>query len=410
MDDAISLTINRVAAQGDGVAETPSGPVFVPFTLPGEIVSAHIIKDRGHLISVGTPSSDRIAPVCRHFGTCGGCAMQHMSEASYRVWKQDQVVAAFNSRGIDANASALLMVQGLRRRATLTARGTDAGIALGFHEAGTHDLVDIQECPVLVPEIVAALSGLKALLAPLMAKKAEVRLVVTQTGGGLDVAIESTERKLTPDLRANLARVASAHRLARVSIAGDPAFEASAPFLRFGNADCVTPPGSFLQAVAEAEAKMVELILAALPKVKSVADLFSGVGAFTFPLAARAKVFAADNNTDAIAALQTAARKATGLKPIETCVRDLLREPLSALELNAFDAVVFDPPRAGAEAQCRMLAKSKVKTVIAVSCNPVTLARDVRILIDGGYRLEAVTPIDQFRYTPHIEAVGVLRR
>lgn len=410
MDDATSLMINRVAAQGDGVAETASGPVFVPFTLPGEVVSAHVSGDRARLVAINTPSPDRIAPVCKHFGTCGGCALQHMSEATYRVWKREQVVAAFNGRGINANIGEMILAQGLRRRATLTARGTDSGIAMGFHEAGTHELVDIQECPVLVADIVAALPGLKILLAPLMAKKAEVRLVVTQTSGGLDVAIESTERKLTPDLRANLARIASAHRLARVSIAGDPAFEASSPYLRFGNADCVTPPGSFLQAVADAEATMVELMLAALPKVKAVADLFSGVGAFTFPLAAKTKVFAADNNADAIASLQAAARKATGLKPIETVVRDLLREPLSALELNAFDAVVFDPPRAGAEAQSRMLAKSKVKTVIAVSCNPATMARDVRILIDGSYKLETVTPIDQFRYTPHIEAIAILRR
>ncbi len=205
-------------------------------------------------------------------------------------------------------------------------------------------------------------------------------------------------------------RLRSEARLARVSISGDMAYEALAPFLTIGAVEVVLPPGAFLQAVAEAEAAMAELIVAAVGKAKKVVDLFSGVGAFTFRLAKASKVLAADSDKVAIAALVAASRKTSGLKPIEAIARDLFREPMSATELNAYDAIVFDPPRAGAEAQAKMIARSKVKTVVAVSCNPATLARDARILIDGGYKLESVMPVDQFLYSPHIEVVAVLRR
>ena len=230
------------------------------------------------------------------------------------------------------------------------------------------------------------------------------------TGAGLDVAVEGIERTLSSHMRSAIAKCATASSFARVSIEGDPIYEALPPFLVFGGAEIRIPPGIFIQAVGEAERAMTELIVAGLGKVKTVLDLFAGAGAFTFPIAARAKVLAVDSDKAAIAALATGVKTATGRKPIATLVRDLMREPLSRLELNEHDAIVFDPPRAGAEAQSQRIATSKVKTVIAVSCNPATLARDARILIDGGYKLESVTPIDQFHYSPHIEAVAVFRR
>ena len=410
MSDPVTLHIARLGAQGDGVAETSSGPLFVPFTLPGEVVKTAMSGDRTRLIGIETASPDRVPPICRHFGTCGGCAMQHMSAAAYRAWKREQVIAAFGARGIEANVGALITANGKRRRATFSALKTATGVSLGFHESGSHDLVDIAECPVVEPQIFAAIPGIKALILPLMSGNSEMRISVTRTDGGLDVAIDATKRTLTPDVRAQLAKAAAAAKLSRLSIAGDPAYESDAPFLRFGLAEVVPPPASFMQAVADAETQMTGLILAAAGEAKSVADLFSGAGAFTFPMAAKAKVLAADSDKGAIAALIAAAKKTQGLKPVQGLVRDLFREPLSALELNEHEAVVFDPPRAGAEAQARMIAKSKVKTVVAVSCNPATLARDARILIDGGYKLESVTPIDQFHYTPHVEAVAVFRK
>jgi len=410
MSETAELLISRVGAQGDGVAETACGPVFVPFTLAGERVTAEVDRDHGHLTQLLEPSTTRVAPPCRHFGTCGGCKLQHMQQASYLAWKREQVIAAFNARAIDAPVAEAMPCRGRRRRAVLSARQTSAGVLLGYHREASHELIDLAECPVLHAGIVAALPKLRMLISPLLSRSGEMRLTVTWSQAGLDVSIEQIAANLTPELRARIAQAVTTAGIARVSIAGDPVCEALAPFLTLGSADVPLPPGTFLQAVAESEDDMAQLILQAAGKSKSVADLFCGLGAFTFRIAGKARVFAADSDKAAIAALNAGLRKAKGLKPIETLVRDLFREPLSATELKDFDCVVFDPPRAGAEAQARMLARAKLKTVVAVSCYPATLARDARILIDGGYTLESVTPVDQFQYSPHIEAVAVFRR
>lgn len=408
--EIIDVEITRVGAQGDGVAERPSGSVFVPFTLPGERARISIEGDRGRLEETLTRSDDRVSPECGHFGICGGCAVQHMSEAFYSAWKREQVVAAFKARGIDADVAQVVLPQGHRRRAVFTARRPIDRVELGFHEAQTHDLIDIAMCPVLEPRIVAALPDLRLLLVPLLAKRSDARVTVTMTNAGLDVAISALEKPLTLVLRSGLADAANRMGIARVSVDGDPVFAALTPFLKFGDVEVPLPPGAFIQAVEAAEREMARLVTECLGKAKKVVDLFAGFGAFTFPIARRAKVLSIDSDKSAIATLADAVRKASGIKPVTALVRDLFREPLSALELNEHDAVVFDPPRAGAEAQCRMLAKSKVKTIVAVSCSPATLARDARVLIDGGYTMGRVTPIDQFRYTPHIECVTVFKR
>jgi 23S rRNA (uracil1939-C5)-methyltransferase len=237
-----------------------------------------------------------------------------------------------------------------------------------------------------------------------------VRLTVTLAGNGLDVALEDVPGDPSPEIRERVAREAAALKLARVTIAGDTLYQSTVPAVGFGDANVVLPARAFLQAAPAAEAEMVRLVVSAVGPAKRVADLFCGLGTFTFPLAKRAAVLAVDGDKQAIGALQSAAKRAPGLKPIATKVRDLFREPLSGKELEGFDAVVFDPPRAGAAAQAAALAASKVAAVAAVSCNPATLARDARILIDSGFKLEAVTPIDQFLFSPHIEAVAVLRR
>lgn len=410
VNDIEELVIARVGAQGDGVADSATGPRYVPFTLAGERVSATFNADRGRLNSILRASPDRVAPVCHHFGVCGGCALQHMASEPYANWKREQVVAAFRSRGIEATVDPLLRPESKRRRAVFTVRRTVEGIAVGFHEVASHELVNLSECPVVEQRIASILPGLKWLLEPLVSRRGEAKIAVTATASGLDVDIGGVERTLSAPIRVALAREAAALGLARISVDSEPVYEALSPFLVFGSAEVAIPPGIFIQAVAEAEQAMVRIIIAELGKAKKVTDLFAGLGAFSFPIAHQAKVFAVDSDRTAIAALALGARKAMGLKPITTLVRDLFREPLSALELNEHDAVVFDPPRAGAEAQAKMLAKSKVKTVVAVSCNPATLARDARVLIDGGYRLERVTPIDQFQYSPHIEVVSVFRR
>jgi 23S rRNA (uracil1939-C5)-methyltransferase len=410
MSDVVA--IDRIGTEGDGVATATDGTVFVPFTLPGETVRIARDGARAHVTGIVTPSPDRRAPACRHFGTCGGCALQHWEASKYRAWKAGLVGTALAARGLDVRLEPLRpAAHGERRRAVLTARGGTTGPLLGFHAEGTHTLVDIAECPVLAPTIVAALPGLRALVAPLVSRRGSLRLTVNLLDNGLDVAIEGSERGLDSPLRASLAKAATTLRLVRLSLDGDPLAVAATPVLDVAGVAVTPPPGAFLQASRTAEQAMAGLIVEALPKkVKRVADLFCGLGTFTFAIARRAQVLPIDAEAPLIEALSAASRNASGLKPIETRLRDLMREPLSPLELGELDAVVLDPPRAGAEAQAQRLARSKVATVIAVSCNPASLARDLRLLVDGGFAIERVTPIDQFLYSPHVEAVAVLRR
>jgi 23S rRNA (uracil1939-C5)-methyltransferase len=270
-------------------------------------------------------------------------------------------------------------------------------------------LIDIEECPVLAPAIVSALPGLRALTDLLLERSGELRAVIVLTEAGVDVSLESN-RHLDAGMRAKIARIGTEHHFCRLSFAGEPVVELARPKLMFAGVAIAPPPGTFLQAEASAEACMTSLVVAAVAKAKRVIDLFAGIGTITFAVARSARVLAVDADTVALSALAVAARHAQGLKPIETMARNLLREPLSPKELDGADAVVFDPPRAGARAQSEQLAMSKAETVVAVSCNPATLARDVRTLVDGGYRLEAITPIDQFVFSSHVEVVAVLRR
>jgi 23S rRNA (uracil1939-C5)-methyltransferase len=411
MGDTQALDIARLGAQGDGVADLPSGQVFVPYTLAGERVQADVRGERARLIAVIEPSPDRVAPVCRHFTHCGGCAVQHLRTPTYLAWKRELVAAAFASRGIDAPVGHVATVgPGARRRASFSARRTGRGVVLGFHEAKGVDIVDVQECPVTASAIVRILPGLRRLVEPLMSRRAPGRVVVTLAANGLDVAIEDVPGDPSLEVREFLAQQAAILKLARLTLSGDTLYQATVPAVRFGTANVVLPARSFLQAAPAAEAEMVRLVTQAVGEAKRVVDLFCGMGTFTFPLAQRAPVLAVDGDKSAITALANAANRTPGLKPIETKLRDLFREPLSVKELQGFDAAVFDPPRAGAATQATALAASGVKLIAAVSCAPATLARDARILIDGGFTLERVTPIDQFLYSPHIEAVAVFRR
>jgi len=411
MGETRDFDIVRLGAQGDGIADMPSGTVFVPYALPGEEVRADVRGERARLLEVLRPSLERIVPVCQHFTHCGGCALQHMERDAYLALKRQIVADAFCARGIDASVAPVISAGlGARRRATFAARRTGAGAVLGFHEARGNEIVDLNVCPVTAPEIVRALPGLRKLIEPLLSRRGEARLVVTLATNGLDLAIEGVRGDLSLNVRERLARDASNLKLTRVSIDAETFYQVAEPIIRFGAAAVVPPPGTFLQAAIAAEAEMVRLVTSAMPKAKRIADLFCGLGTFTFPLGASAQVLAIDGDRQAIAALDAAAKRTPGLKPMQSKVRDLFREPLSAKELEAFDAVVFDPPRAGAAGQAAMLAKSKVAVIAAVSCNPATLARDARMLIDGGYRLETVTPIDQFLFSAHVEAVAVFRR
>ena len=403
------VTIERLGAGGDGVAE--NGPLFVPFTLPGERARVEIEPDGKHarLVELIEPSKERVEPICRHFGTCGGCALQHLELAAYLRWKQEQVVTTLRARGLDAEVEEVRAVPaGSRRRASFALERNREGLALGYKRVRSHELVNIETCPVLSPKIVASLEGLKAALAPFLHPKRELRLTLTETPQGLDLVVEGA--KTSPSALAQLGAHAAKLGIARCTMNGELVAQFAAPTVEFSGAAVALPPGAFLQASAASEAVLVDLVREFVGTVKQIADLFAGLGTFAFALAANASVDAFEEDGAALAALGDAARKMSGLKPIRTFRRDLFGSPLGPKELRRYDAVVFDPPRAGAMAQAEMLAKSEVRKLVAVSCNPGTLARDLRILVDGGYRIGRVVPVDQFLFSPHIEVVAELSR
>jgi 23S rRNA (uracil1939-C5)-methyltransferase len=408
------LTIARLGHRGDGVADTAEGPVYVPYALPGERVTVEPVAghpDRRHLLHVDAPSPERVTPVCRHFGSCGGCALQHWSLPAYGAWKRSLVIEALRHAGLDADVEPLIDAHGDgRRRAVLHARrGTHDVLEVGFSAPRAHHVIAIEACPVLAPGLDGALKAAWTIAEALKTSRKPMDIQVTATEAGMDVDLRGTG-PLAPEAVMRLAAVAEAHALARLTRHGETVVQRAQPFVTIGRARVPLPPGSFLQATAEGEASLAKLVLAHVGKAKRVADLFAGVGTFTLRLAERARVTAAESEAKAVEALSRAAKNTRGLKRIETLTRDLFRRPLVATELKPFDAVVFDPPRQGAEAQARELAHSAVKTVVAVSCDPVTFARDVKILVGGGYRLMSVTPVDQFRYSHHMEVVGKLER
>ncbi|TIM86611.1 class I SAM-dependent RNA methyltransferase [Mesorhizobium sp.] len=404
------FTITRLGSQGDGVAETETGELFIPFTLPGETVTAAREKDRATLMSVLDASPLRIDPACRHFTECGGCAIQHLEAEAYHRWKRDKVAHALNSKGITCDIDALVpCAPQTRRRVVFTARRSEAGMRLGFVRALSTEIISIEECPISLPEIVAKLDRLKALAELVCATTKSFRMTVTVTGSGLDVAVHDSGK-----LGENQRRVASnfviAQGLARLSIDGEVIIEPKKPVVMFGGVAVAVPPGAFLQATEAAEQAMADIVGRHLVRAKKVADLFAGCGSFALRLAAKSEVHAVEGDAAALSALDRAFRFASGLKRVTSERRDLFRRPLTFKELNTFDGVVFDPPRAGAEDQSKQIARSDVPLVAAVSCNPVTLARDLRILIDSGYALKSVTPIDQFLWSPHVEAVALLEK
>ncbi|MTI18733.1 class I SAM-dependent RNA methyltransferase [Rhodobacteraceae bacterium RKSG542] len=409
-----SLEITELAHKGDGVAQSAEGPVFVPFTLPGETVSARIEGQRGTLVSVEKPSTDRVAPVCKHFEACGGCALQHLSADVYAEFKRQQVVDALATRGIDFPVEPLVQcAPHSRRRAVLTAVKAGHKTLLGYHEAKSHRLVDVEECPILHPDIVKALPNLRKMVGDAIPRRKDLKITVVATDNGLDVAISGIGKDLQRHML-NLSQDAMEFGFSRVTADDEMVLELRPPYLAMGSAHVVPPAGGFLQATKSAEEAMSALVLEGLEGCKKVADLFCGSGTFTFRIAERSNVIAAESFVPALRALDNARRSTKGLKNIVIQKRDLFRSPMNAAELYDYgkgcDGVIFDPPRAGAMEQAKELAGANLKKIVAVSCNPATLARDLKILIDGDYKITKVVPIDQFLYSPHVEVVALLER
>lgn len=411
---AETLLIDHVAWFGDGVAPLPGGNVYVPYTLGGETVEVaevHGHPDRRKVVEVRQASPERIAPFCPHFAICGGCAIQHWDVEAYRAWKRNVVVETLAQAGITCEVAPLLDAHGSgRRRVTLHARmGTHEVLKVGYAAASSHDIIPIDRCPILDPALDGALDAAWAISEALRPMRKPLDLQFTATRGGLDVDVRGSG-PVNAAMTTKLSAIAQAHRLARLTRHGELVLLRNPPVVAMGSAEVTLPPGSFLQATEAGEEALAALVLDHARRAKHVADLFCGVGPFALRLATKSRVAAFDSEAGSVAALQKAATSTSGLKPVKAEARDLFRRPLVPQELRDYDTIVFDPPRQGAQAQAAQLAASKVPSVIAVSCNVATFARDARILIDGGYRIEGVTPVDQFRHTPHVELVARFSR
>lgn len=428
-DDATltELTIDALGGEGDGIASLPDGnKIFVPLALPGERVRVRLPGEGGGkavLDAVLKPSPDRADPVSPHFGACGGCSIQHLAMEPYRDWKRGLLLTALSHAGIatDAVGPLVSVPPGSRRRATWFARrGSDGKVAIGFLARASHDIVDMRECPVLAPQLVALLAPLRDLLSRMLPPGGRAEVVANLLDTGVDLLLRMPGT-LAPPLRQMLAGFATQRGLARLSwqaivrpgaaaSAWQPIVERHPARIQIGKVAVALPPGAFLQATRQAEEILVGETVAAVAGAKRVADLFCGAGAFSFPLAARSQVHAVDGDKGLVAALRHAADAAGLGSRVTTDVRDLIKRPLVADELKKFDAVVFDPPRAGASSQAGRITAARIPVVVAVSCNPATFARDAKLLIDGGYVMEKVVPVDQFLWTAHLELVAVFRR
>jgi 23S rRNA (uracil1939-C5)-methyltransferase len=399
----VQLTIERLGHLGDGIA----GGVFVPGALPGEVVEGAVEGDRMPDPRILTPVPDRVRPPCPHARSCGGCTMQHAADPLVARWKEGIVAGALAAQGLAAPILPMLTSPpASRRRATFAARRTKGGALVGFHMKGSATIVPVPGCRVLHPGVTAALPAVEAIARAGASRSAALAVTVTASAAGPDVAVAGGKAADGALLHA-LARIAEDHGLSRLTWGEETAALRAAPVQAMGRARVVPPPGAFLQATAEGEAALVAAVTRALGGAQRVADLFAGCGTFALPLAETAAVHAVEGDPAMTEALGRAAR-APGLRRITAETRDLFRRPLEPAELSGIDGVVIDPPRAGAEAQTARLAAARVPRIAMVSCNPATFARDARILAAAGYRLDWVQPVDQFRWSAHVELAAGL--
>lgn len=414
------LLVQGIASQGDGVATLEGRPIFVAGTAPGDRIVVEVAFDsKGNacatLVTVVDKGWARVQPPCPHFGVCGGCTLQHVSTDAYRVWLRHRVETALAHHGLQAGhfEEAHVSPPGARRRLSLRVLRTPTGVVLGFNRKHSHDVVDVTACPVADDSLVAVLPAWREALASLFVGVSQYRLDLSKTAVGA-VAVLHLPEPLRGEERRHLAAAAMNMKLARLSVMVDGACDTVAqshpPFITVDGLRLDVPEASFLQATVDGEAVMVDWLKSQWPSARRVLDLFCGVGTFSLPMAKTAQVWAVDGDPRLLEAVARSARHARRLKPVNTVHRDLYRHPFSASELNAFDCVVFDPPRAGAQGQVLEIARSELGRVLAVSCNPNTFARDAQMLVEGGFRLSTVKPIGQFLWSSHVELVARFER
>ena len=403
------LTVERLGHLGDAVLRGPDGPIFAARLLPGEVVEGAVEGDRLTAPKIVTPSADRVRPPCPHARTCGGCLLQHASDGFVSDWKTGVIVSALAGQGLSAPMLPIhTSPPRTRRRATLAGRRTKTGAIVGFHARASGTLVAVPECHLLHPDLMASLPALEALTVTGGSRSLELALTVTQTRGGVDVAVTGG-KPLDGPLRLALARITEEAGLARLTWEGETVALRTSPMLALGRARVVPPPGAFLQATEDGAQALLGAVRDAVGDASRIVDLFAGIGTFSLPLAERADILAVEGDAAMTAALDRGWRQAAGLHRVDAQTRDLFRRPLEPGEFRGVDAVVIDPPRAGAEAQTRTLAAARMPVIAALSCNPVTFARDARILCDAGYALERVLPVDQFRWSAHVELGATFR-
>jgi 23S rRNA (uracil1939-C5)-methyltransferase len=399
----VILTIEKLGHLGDAMAPGENGPIFVPQVLPREVVEGDLVGNRLENVRIFTPSVNRVKPPCVHARSCGGCMMQHANDDFVAAWKTDIIRSALAGQGLEAVLRPILTSPPQsRRRATIAGRHTKGGALLGFHARGSDALVAIPHCQLLHPDLMAAFPALEALVITGGSRKSELALTITRSLAGPDITVTGG-KPLDGQLRLELARVAEAHGLSRLSWDAEVVALRTAPMQKMGRARVAPPPGAFLQATVQGEADLLAAVQDAVGNAKRITDLFAGAGTFALPFSEQAEVHAVEGDAAMMAALDKGWRMAEGLKRITVETRDLFRRPLEPDEFKGVQAVVIDPPRAGAEAQTKTLAIARVPVIASVSCNPVTFARDARILTTAGYRLDWVQPIDQFRWSAHVE-------
>ncbi len=396
------ITIQRLGLHGDGIAE---GPIFAPLTLPGEEVSGETEGDRLRDMRIVTPSENRVKPPCRHFKACGGCQLQHAADAFVADWKVEVVKTALTAQGLQAAMKPILTSPAAtRRRAVFSARRTKKGATVGFHARASDVITEIPDCQLLDPTLLPAMEIVGELARIGGSRKGEISATVTLSSGGLDVAVRGGKPLDGPFL-SQLAQETERHKLARLTWEGEVVATRVPPYQQFGKAKVVPPAGAFLQATPQGESDLLATVQAAITQGDKGIDLFAGCGTFTLPMAERAQMHGVEGDRAMVKALDAGWRTAEGLKHVRTEARDLFRNPIIAEDLR-YDFAVIDPPRAGAEAQVAELAKSNVAEIALVSCNPVTFARDAATLVKGGYTLDWVQVVDQFRWSSHIEVAA----
>jgi 23S rRNA (uracil1939-C5)-methyltransferase len=406
----VKITVDRLGHHGDGIAIGDSGPIYAPGLLPGEEATGDLTGDRLTNIRIDTPSTFRVKPPCPHARSCGGCLIQHASDAFVADWKEGIVRGALAGQGLSADFRPIVTSPARsRRRATFAGRKTKGGALIGFHGRSSDMMIAVPQCQLVQPELLATVPGLEALVRLGGSRSAELHLTVTSSIAGADVAVTGG-KPLDAETQLQMARICETHGFARLTWNDETVAMRAQPMQRFGRVLVAPPPGAFLQATAEGEAALVRAVSLAVGTARKIVDLFAGCGTFALALADRAEVHAVESDPAMTRAMEKAARNTEGLRRVTVEARDLFRRPLEQDELKGVEAAVIDPPRAGAEAQIARLAVSAIPVIAMVSCNPVTFARDARALVSAGYRIDWLQVIDQFRWSSHVELVASFSR